>query len=84
MTADCDNICNNSPVVLSVLVDINTLSTLYITPGSGCEGPASTLGCVISIIYVIIGVPLMFIYLLRIGGLLANLVTCFCCNPDKR
>ena len=52
--------------------------------GSGCDGTISALGCVISIIYVIIGVPLMFIYLLRIGGLLANLVTCFCCSLDKR
>ena len=52
--------------------------------GSECDGTISAVGCVISIIYVIIGVPLMFIYLLRIGGLLANLVTCFCCTADKR
>ena len=70
-------------IILSVMLSV-FINALYITPGSGCEGPVSALGCVISIIYVIIGVPLMFIYLLRIGGLLANLVTCFCCTADKR
>lgn len=57
---------------------------ILLFPGSGCDGPVSGLGCVVSIIYVIIGVPLMVIYLLRMGGLLANLVTCFCCSIDTR
>ena len=52
--------------------------------GSGSDGTLSALGCVVSIIYVIIGVPLMVIYLLRIGRLLANLVTCLCCSTDTR
>jgi len=58
--------------------------TLLTTVGSGCDGVSSAVGRVISVIYVIIGVPLMFIYLARIGRLLANMVRCFCCNLASR
>lgn len=57
---------------------------LITTIGSGCDGPSSSVGCVVSIIYVMIGLPLMIIYLSKIGGLLANLITCFCCTRDNR
>ena len=52
--------------------------------GSGCEGPSSAAGAVLSVIYVLLGLPLMILYLLRIGRLLANLVTCLCCTAQDR
>jgi len=58
--------------------------TLLTTIGSGCDGVVSVVGRSISVIYVIIGVPLMFIYLTRIGRLLANMVRCSCCNLETR
>jgi len=58
--------------------------TLLTTIGSGCDGVGSVVGRSISVIYVIIGVPLMFIYLTRIGRLLANMVRCSCCNLGTR
>jgi len=59
--------------------------TLITTIGSGCEGVESGLGRLASLCYLVVGLPLMVLYLKRLGSILANAVRCFCCNfPQSR
>lgn len=58
---------------------------LITTIGSGCEGVESGLGRLASLIYLVVGLPLMILYLKRLGSVLANAVRCICCNfPQSR
>ena len=58
--------------------------TLITTVGSGCEGVTTGLGRLVSLVYVLVGLPLMILYLGRLGGLLANMVRCLCCPLSSR
>ena len=48
--------------------------------GSGCEGVVSPLARVLSMVYVVVGTPLVTLYLFRMGRLTANMVRCVCCT----
>ena len=58
--------------------------TLITTIGSGCEGVESGLGRLASLVYLVVGLPLILLYLHRLGRLLANCVRCICCSFPPR
>ena len=58
--------------------------TLITTIGSGCEGVESGLGRLASLVYLVVGLPLMLLYLHRLGRLLADCVRCICCSFPPR